>query len=64
MYISPIEAKLDGSRGSAREELASIGMETRFGHSYWRPRIPAWVKFEAWVQFTRLGDVQKPMVKS
>ena len=34
MYISSVEAKLEGSKGFAIEALVSMGMETKFGHSY------------------------------
>ena len=64
MYISSVEAKLLGSRGSGIEAFLSMGMETRFGHSYCRPNRPACVKLEAWVQFVRFGEVKMPMTKS
>lgn len=56
-YIDPVEAKLEDSKGSATEALVSMGIETRFGHSYCRPSSPWWLKLEACVQFLRLGEV-------
>ena len=57
-----VEAILDGERGEGMEALVRVGIWTRLGHSYWRPRRPEWLKLEAWVQLLRSGEVKKPMV--
>ena len=54
--------KLEDER--EEEAFRRVGMETRLGHSYWRPRRPAWVKLLACVQLVRLGEVKIPMVNS
>lgn len=64
MYISSVEAKFEGSRGLAMEAFVSMGMESRLGHSYWRPRRPACVKLEAWDHVLRSGEVKMPMTNS
>ena len=56
--------KLVDERGEAIEALRRVGMATRLGHSYWRPRRPACVKLLACVQLVRLGEVKIPMVNS
>lgn len=42
----------------------SMGISTRLGHSYCRPRRPAEVKLDAEVQVFISGEVQIPMANS